>query len=454
MILEQYQLGCLSISSYLVGDETTGKAVVVDPQRDIQIYLDTAKEKGLTIEQVILTHFHADYVSGHLELAKATGAEICFGPTAEAEFEIRNLSDNERIVLGDTVLEIWATPGHTPESISILLFEHADDSAPMSLLSGDAIFVGDVGRPDLLASIGFTAEELGRQLYDSTRRLCTLPSDTRVYPNHGAGSSCGKQLGSAPFTTIGEELRTNYALQPMEPDEFVALVTEGQNAAPNYFLHDAITNRKHHGVFDENRVVDVLTIDAAKVLAEAGAVVVDTRSPEDFAAGHLSGAINVDLDGRFAEQTGMVVGGDSDIIVAGAKGSGQEAMVRLGRIGFDNVVGSIDDYVSELEANPENRVTGERISVGALPPAGEVQLIDVRNPGETSLGFIADAHLIPLGALPNRTSELDPKQPTVIYCATGGRSSIAASWLRTQGFGDVVDVRGGYEEWSKEPADA
>jgi glyoxylase-like metal-dependent hydrolase (beta-lactamase superfamily II)/rhodanese-related sulfurtransferase len=447
MIFEQYQLACLSLSSYLVGDESSGRAVVIDPQRDIAIYLDAAREADLTIEKVVLTHFHADYVSGHLELAAATGAEICFGPSAEADFPIRNLADGERIELGEVTIEAMATPGHTPESISLLVYEHATDQAPAAVCTGDTLFVGDVGRPDLLGAIGYTAEELGRQLYGSINRLKELPSTTKVYPGHGAGSACGKQLGSAPFTTIGDEMASNYALQPMEIDDFVAIVTEGQPAAPAYFLHDAITNRKAHAVFDENRELDRLDLAGAVERMANGAILVDTRGAEEFAAGHLHGAINVNLDGRFAEQVGAVVSGDADIIVAGRDESNREAMVRLGRIGFDRVVAEIVDYERQLADQPTLAAYAERLDPGELPPAGATQLVDVRNPGETSLGFIADAHLIPLAALPARARELDPNRPTVVYCAGGGRSAVAASWLRASGFRDVVDLRGGYDGW-------
>lgn len=447
MIFEQYQLACLSLSSYLVGDETTGRAVVIDPQRDIKLYLDEAESRGLSIEKVLLTHFHADYVSGHLELAEATGAEICFGPSAEADFPIKNLADGERIELGEVVVEALATPGHTPESTSYLLFERRSDASPVAVCTGDTLFVGDVGRPDLLGAIGFTAEDLGRQLYDSIGRLKKLPAETRIYPGHGAGSACGKQLGSAPFSTIGEEMASNYALQPMEVDDFVAIVTEGQPAAPAYFLHDAITNRTAHKVFDEKRELPQLDLAAAASRQNDGAIVIDTRDPETFAASHLSGAINVSLGGRFAEQAGSVVPSEVDIIVAGSEGSNREAMVRLGRIGFDRVVGAIEDYDQQLQTNPELVGHGRRIDQAELPPAGEVQVVDVRNPGETSLGIIADAHLIPLAALPDRARELDPNGPTVVYCASGGRSSVAASWLRAKGFSDVSDLRGGYEAW-------
>ena len=447
MIIEQHQLPCLSLSSYLVADEGTGRAVVIDPQRDISIYLESAREQGLSIEHVLLTHFHADYVSGHLELAAATGAEICFGEPAEADFPIRNLSDGERIDLGDVVIEAMSTPGHTPESFCYVAYEKGATS-PEAVFTGDTLFVGDVGRPDLLGAIGFTAEQLGAQLYDSLEKLTALPDDTTVYPGHGAGSACGKQLGSEPFTSIGDQKASNYALQPMERDEFIAMVTEGQPAAPGYFLHDAITNRREHGVFDESRELEQISADDAAARRAAGAVIIDTRDPEQFALGHIEGAINVDLGGRFAEQAGAVVKGDDEIVVCGADDGGREAMIRLGRIGFDQVVASIADHDTVVDGGGALVARTARIEPEAVASLGDVQLVDVRNPGETNLGVMPDAVVVPLGALPARVDELDPARPTVVYCAGGARSSVAASWLRTQGFGDVRDVRGGYQAWS------
>jgi glyoxylase-like metal-dependent hydrolase (beta-lactamase superfamily II)/rhodanese-related sulfurtransferase len=451
MIFEQYQLACLSLSSYLIGDENTGRAVVVDPQRDISNYLTDAETRGLTIEAVILTHFHADYVSGHLELAKATGAEICFGEVAEAEFPIRNLTDGERIDLGEVKIEAWATPGHTPESISLLVFEKGSDSAPFAVLTGDTLFVGDVGRPDLLSAIGYTADQLGRQLYGSVRRLADLPDQVRVYPGHGAGSACGKQLGSDPFTTIGTQKHENYALQEMTEDEFVAIVTEGQPAAPSYFLHDAVTNRSEHNVFDEDQKLPAMSIEQVLQAQEAGAVVVDTRLAAAFASGHLRGAVNVALDGRFAEQVGMMVAADTDVIVTGDPGTEAEARVRLGRIGFDRVLGYLADYEAVLMQRSELVVNPERIpatDLAGLDP-DQVQLLDVRNPNETDAGIIPGAIVIPLGALPREVDKLDTSRPVVVYCATGVRSSVASSWLRANGFKDVIDVMGGYQAWGE-----
>lgn len=449
MIVKQYQLPCLSLSSYFVGDETSGRAVVIDPQRDVSGYLSDALADGLEITHVLLTHFHADFVSGHLELAAATGAEICFGAPAEAEFPIRQLADGERIVLGEVAIEAVSTPGHTPESVTFALYERSTDVSPVAVFTGDTLFVDDVGRPDLLGAIGFTADELGRQLYDSVRRLAALPEEVIVYPGHGAGSACGKALGSEPFTTIGEQKRRNYALQPMTKDAFVALVTEGQPAAPAYFLHDAITNRRHHAVFEEHRSLPSLGIADVVAAQEAGSVVVDTRDPAAFAAGHFAGAVNVPLDGRFAEQAGMIVPADASVILVGDAGAEHEAMVRLGRIGFDRVAGYVPDYEAALLASPAWAEQSRRIAtadVAGLDPT--VRLIDVRNPGETANGMIPGAIAIPLGALPRRIDEVSKDSPVAVYCASGRRSSVAASYLRTQGYADVVDVIGGYDAWA------
>jgi glyoxylase-like metal-dependent hydrolase (beta-lactamase superfamily II)/rhodanese-related sulfurtransferase len=449
MLFEQYQLPCLSLSSYLIADDSTRRAVIVDPQRDISQYLAAADEHALEITHVLLTHFHADYVSGHLELAAATGAEIAMSAVAQAEFPLRGLADGERIVLGDVVVEAWQTPGHTPESATYLVYEHAADAAPSAVLTGDTLFVNDVGRPDLLGAIGFTAEQLGAQLYDSVHRLIALPDRVKVYPGHGAGSACGKQLGSEPFTTIGEQKAANYALQPMTKERFIDLVTEGQPAAPDYFLHDAITNRSAHDVFDESRPLVALSLTDAIAKQAEGYVVVDARDPLDFAMGHLRDAVNIPLDGRFAEQAGMVVPADADVVLACEPGKEREAMIRLGRIGFDRAGHHVEDYVGQLGSHPDLVVASDRILAAdvARLDRDAVQLLDVRNPGETAGGVIPGAIEIPLGALARRVDELDRTRAVVVYCASGVRSSVAASWLIAHGFGGVSDVIGGYEGW-------
>ena len=281
MHFAQYYLDCLSQASYLIGDESTGRAVVVDPRRDVSEYLADARARGFTIEAVINTHFHADFAAGHLEIAAATGAWIGYGRrAAEVEYPIRRLADHDRISLGEVTLEIRETPGHTPESVSILVYEHAADPVAYGVLTGDALFIGDVGRPDLLSSLGHQPGELGRMLYDSVQHtLMALPDEVRVFPAHGAGSACGKNLSTERQSTIGAQRLTNYACAPMGEDEFVALVTEGQPSAPGYFVFDAVLNRKRHGLLDVEHSARPLPLAEFGDRRARGAVVVDARDP-------------------------------------------------------------------------------------------------------------------------------------------------------------------------------
>jgi hydroxyacylglutathione hydrolase len=452
MKFTQYYLDCLSQASYLIGDESTGRAVVVDPRRDIDEYVRDAAAAGLTIELVIETHFHADFLSGHLELAAATGAEIGFSSVAKTEFPSRPLADGERISLGDVQLEIRHTPGHTPESISIVVWEHADDEVPYGVLTGDALFIGDVGRPDLLASLGFTRDELADQLYDSLHtKLLTLPDDTRVYPAHGAGSACGKNLSTETWSTIGDQRVENYALLAPDRQTFVDLVTEGQPPAPSYFVYDAVLNRQDRALLDEKAPLRALDLDEVTQLVANGATLLDGRTPEEFARGHLVGSVNVGLDGRYAEFAGSIVPSDVDIVLVVEPGFELEARNRLGRIGFDRVVGYLDDPLGAMAAAPERTQRGSRLTVREFDrrraELDDVQIVDIRNPGEVALGAVPEAAQIPVGQLPARMDELDPARPTVVYCAGGYRSSVAASLLRRDGFDDVSDLLGGFGAW-------
>jgi hydroxyacylglutathione hydrolase len=457
MVFTQYYIDCLSQASYLVGDTTTGQAVIVDPRRDVQEYLDDAAAAGLRIVGMINTHFHADFLSGHLELAQATGAWIGYGQVAKAEFETRPLADGERISLGDVTLEIMETPGHTPESISVLVYEHADDEVPYGVLTGDALFIGDVGRPDLLASIGFTSEQLGKQLFQSIQgKLMGLPNPVRVFPGHGAGSACGKNLSTELQSTIGEQRGVNYACRPMGEEEFIALVTAGQPAAPEYFVYDAILNRKQREVFDAE--ASARPLDDAEVTAALarGAAVLDTRDAPTFAAGHLPRALNVPADGRFAETAGMVLTGDQEIVLVAAPGRQDEVAVRLARIGFDKVTGYLPDPDATLLARPDDTARASRLTAvelsGVLTAAqgrpDAPVVLDVRNIGELEGGFIPGSVHIPLAELRRRIDEIPTGRPVVAYCAGGWRSSVAASLLRHNGFTDVSDLLGGYAAWN------
>ena len=454
MIFTQYYLDCLSQASYLIGDETTGRAVVVDPRRDIDEYVRDAADAGLTIELVIETHFHADFLSGHLELAEATGAVIAYSSLADTEFESRKLADGERIELGEVTLEVRHTPGHTPESISVVVWEHQGDDDPHAVLTGDTLFIGDVGRPDLLSSIGVTREELADQLYDSLHdKLLTLPDSTRVYPAHGAGSACGKNLSTDTWSTIGEQRRSNYALLAEDRQTFFDLVTEGQPPAPSYFVYDAVLNRQDRPLLDENEPPTGLDLETFDRLVADGAMIVDGRDPEDFARGHLAGSVNVGLNGRYAEFAGSVIPSDVDIVLVVPDGFETEARNRLARIGFDRVVGFLQFPTTVMADHPDRVERASRLSAVEFDERRDdvesLQLVDIRNPGEVEHGAIPGAISIPVGQLPNRLDELDASAPTVVYCAGGYRSSVAASVLRQAGFDDVSDILGGYGAWQE-----
>jgi len=452
MIFTQYYLDCLSQASYLIGDETTGRAVVVDPRRDIDEYVRDAEAAGLTIEMVIETHFHADFLSGHLELAAATGAEIGFSSVGETEFASRGLEDGERLMLGEVELEFLHTPGHTPESLSVVVYEHAGDEVPYGVLTGDTLFIGDVGRPDLLASIGFTRDELADHLYDSIHdKLLPLPDATRVFPAHGAGSACGKNLSTETVSTMGEQRQNNYALLAPDKQTFIDLVTEGQPPAPDYFVYDAILNRKTRDLLDETALPAALDLEAFEQLVADGAMIIDGRDPEEFALAHLRGSINVGLNGRYAEFAGSVVPTDVDIVLVVEDGFELEAKNRLARIGFDRVVGFLQHPLTVMAGHPDRVQRASRMTATEFEnrKAGitGLQLVDIRNPGEIALGTIAGAEVIPVGQLPGRLDELDPSAPTVVFCAGGYRSSVGASVLRQAGFVDVSDILGGYGAW-------
>ena len=452
MYFAQHYLDCLSHASYLIGDEASGQAVVVDPRRDVAEYLADAEKHSLTIVGVINTHFHADFLAGHLEMAAATGAWIGYGAEATTEYPSRALADGERIVLGDVVLEIMTTPGHTPESISVLVFERTHDEVPYGVLTGDALFIGDVGRPDLLASIGFTADQLGRQLYDSIQhKLMGLADDVRVFPAHGAGSACGKNLSTELQSTIGQQRLFNYACQPMDVEQFIAIVTAGQPAAPEYFVYDAILNRKNRDVLPADRQAPPLDTAAVASARAAGATVIDTRDDQEFAAGHLLGSINIPADGRFAETAGMVLQPADQVIVIAAPGGEQEVATRLARIGFDQTIGYVPNVEGALVALQGSVGRSSRLTPAQLadliagPDAPWV--LDVRNVGEYDQGGVPGAAHIPLAELGRRLSEVPSDRPIVAYCAGGWRSSVAASFLRRHGYSDVSDLAGGFAAW-------
>ncbi|KUI22163.1 sulfurtransferase [Mycobacterium sp. GA-1285] len=452
MIFEQYYIECLSHASYLIGDESTGRAIVVDPRRDITEYLADARSHGLTIEGVINTHFHADFVSGHLELVHATGAWIGFGEAAETDYPIRRLTDGEHVSLGDVDLEILSTPGHTWESISVLVRERAD-AEPTAVLTGDSLFIGDVGRPDLVNIGDGSVSDLARAMFHTIHdKLMRLPDHVKVLPAHGAGSSCGKNLSTEITSTIGEQRVSNPSVQPMSEDDFVSMLIHGQPAAPAYFAVDAAMNKRVHPLLQQQRMVSNMTPEQMRAALAAGVRVLDARGVDDFAAGHLRGSVNVGFDGRFAETAGMVAEVGEPIALITYPGEEQQAALRLARIGSDNVIGYLNvDRDGRFPAELQGLVQiVSRTTVSGLDEmlaAGAVTLIDIRNPGEREAGAISGSIHIPLAQLRNRMSEVPTDEPIVLHCAGGWRSSVAASLLRANGFRQVSDLMGGYHAW-------
>ena len=455
MLLKQFYLNCLAHASYILGDQASGIAAVVDPQRDIDQYLAFAEEHGLRIAHVFLTHFHADFVAGHLELRDRTGATIYLGSAAKAEFRFTPLHDGDIVDFGRVRLKALETPGHTAESISIAVYD-LDKSAtdPYAVLTGDTLFVGDVGRPDLRVALGWSAAELGGLLYESLRtKLLTLPDSSLVYPAHGAGSLCGKALGKETFSTIGEQRRVNYALQPMTKAAFVELVTADQPDAPAYFTYDAVLNSKERPTLDDalSRELTPLALDELLALQASGAQVLDTREPGEFASAHLSGSVNIALGGQYATWAGTVLSHERPIVIVADPGAESESALRLGRIGFDHVAGYLKDGMASLRDRPDLTVTTERLSAPVAAErlmAAEAPIaVDVRTPGERAEKRIEGSVHIPLSQLEQRWRELPTGRPLLVYCAAGYRSSIAASLLQRHGFAKVSEMAGGMTAW-------
>ena len=455
MIFKQFYLNCLAHASYLIGDEETRTATVVDPQRDIERYLEFAVENKLQIKHVILTHLHADFIAGHLELRDRAGATIYLGAKAQAEYRFTPLAEGSVIEFGRVRLKALETPGHTPESISMLVYDLDRSSVePYAVLTGDTLFIGDVGRPDLRASLGWSATDLGGLLYDSLQsKLLPLPDASLVYPAHGAGSLCGRAISKETVSTIGDQRRLNYALQPMSKKAFIELVTTDQPEAPPYFVYDAVLNSKERPTLDESleRNLKPLALDGVLELQKEGAQILDTRDADEFGAAHLAGSINIGLGGQYATWAGTMLNREHPIVIIAAPGRENESAVRLGRIGFDNVAGYLQNGLQSLEARPDLVVFIERLSpqfaadlfASNQPPLA----IDVRAPREREQRHIEGSLSMPLNHLARDLKALPRDRPLLVYCAGGYRSSIAASLLKASGFDSVCEIAGGLVAW-------
>ena len=455
MILKQHYLNCLAHASYLVGDEATGTALIIDPQRDVDQYLSECSELGLQVKYVILTHCHADFVAGHLELRKRAGAQICMGAQANAEFAFIPLKDGGVLELGSLRFTALETPGHTLESISVLLHDTSSNTErPHAVFTGDTLFIGDVGRPDLQASIGITAEELAGKLYDSLReKLMTLPDETLVYPAHGAGSLCGAKMSKETVSTIGEQRRTNYALQPMERREFVDLLTAEERESPAYFSYDAVLNTKEHATLDVTlqKALTPLSLDDVLALRDSDAQLLDTRDGADFARAHLAGSLNIGLGGQYATWVGSLLDRDRPIVVIAEPGYEEQSAMRLGRIGFDHIAGYLDQGIAALEARRELADGWDRLGPAelqelldsAVPPV----VIDVRTEREHAAKKIEGSVNLPLSRLGGSVAALDRERRYVVHCAGGYRSSIGASILQKEGIVNIAELAGGVAAW-------
>jgi len=455
VIFKQFYLPCLAHASYLIGDESTGMAAVVDPQRDTDQYLAFAAEHTLQIKRVILTHLHADFVAGHLELRDRVGAAIYLGAAAKAGYAFTPLRDGELVEFGNVRLKALETPGHTPESISILVYDlNVSDTRPHAVLTGDTLFIGDVGRPDLRAALGWSATELGSLLFDSLHnKLLALPDESLVYPAHGAGSLCGRAISKETVSTLGEQRRLNYALQPMSKEAFIQVVTADQPEAPPYFTYDAVLNSEERPTLDAAlaREMNPLTLDAVLGLKASGAQILDTRDPDEFGAAHLAGSINIGLGGQYATWAGTMLDRKHPIVIIAAPGREAESAIRLGRIGFDHVAGYLQNGLHSPESRPELIVKTERLSApfaaellsSSQPPL----VIDVRGPRERELKCIDRSVSIPLNRLVENLEKLPKNRSLLVYCAGGYRSSIAASLLQGSGFNSVREIAGGIAAW-------
>jgi len=434
MQFHQFYLACLAHASYLIGDG--GECAIVDPQRDVGHYIDAARERGLRIRYVIETHLHADFVSGHGELAERTGAEIVIGAKANAAFPHRAVRDGDALHVGAVELRAIETPGHTPESVSWLIVE---DGAPRKILTGDTLFIGDVGRPDLAGARGYTAEQMASMLYDSLHeKILALPDDVEVWPAHGAGSACGRNISKETSSTIGAQRKTNYALRPMPREEFVRLMTLDMPAAPAYFPRDAEINRRGARALND---IDVRRIAPSEI---GNAVILDVRDARAFGEGHLPGAINIGLGGQFASWCGTLLSFEQPlVIVAENNDRAREAVMRLARVGIENVAGIVD--IGEWNGALESLEQVEPRELAGM----NVAVVDVRGRGEYESGHVPGARNIPLNELAQRIGEIDRGARNAVICAGGYRSSMAASILARHGFAQLFNVAGGTASWVK-----
>ncbi len=444
MYIQQLYTNCLAEAAYYI--ESNGEAAIIDPIRETEPYMALAKQRGAKIKYIFETHFHADFVSGHIDLANKTGAEIVYGPLAETNYKIRNVKDNEELKVGDLTIRALHTPGHTPESTCFLLLDESYQE--YCIFTGDTLFVGDVGRPDLLDG-KMSKEELSGMMYDSlNNKIKNLPDEVIVYPAHGPGSSCGKNLGPEKQSTIGTEKQTNYALRDMTKDEFIKVLTEGLLPPPAYFFSDAMINKQGYTAIDEvmKKNMHPLTVDEFEIEVARGAVILDTRNPEVFEKGFIQGAVNIGLNGMFAIWAGTIMDISIPIVLVCDPGKEEEAVSRLARVGYEKVHGFLSggfeswtkegkpvDTISSIDAQE----FAKRVNAGG-------KVLDVRKISEAEAGYVKDATVIPLAELQENLESLNTETPLMVHCAGGYRSMVAASLLKRNGYNNITNVHGGW----------
>jgi glyoxylase-like metal-dependent hydrolase (beta-lactamase superfamily II)/rhodanese-related sulfurtransferase len=453
MYFKQFYLNCLAHASYLIG--SAGEAAVVDPQRDVDQYLDEAAAQNLKIKYIVETHLHADFVSGHRELAERSGAQIIFGAQAKATIPHRAVQDGEELTIGRVKLRILETPGHTPEGICVLVSDTEVSDQPQKVLTGDTLFIGDVGRPDLAGAKGYTPQLMAGMMYDSLHeKLLALDDAVEVFPAHGAGSMCGKNLSTETSSTIGDQRRFNYALQPMTKEQFIKLLTTDLPEAPAYFSKDAEINRTGAESLTGLPTAAALGTAGVSELAGLGLVILDVRSAADFGAGHVPGAINIGLGGQFASWAGSLIPMSSSIvIVADSNEKVAEAQLRLARVGLENINGYLAGGMEAWKEAGLGLDVVPQINVAELKELiatrTDLQIVDVRRPTEYESGHAPHAASAPLAKLRELlpTLNLNPKAPTAVICAGGYRSSAGTSIMQQAGFTNLMNVMGGTKAW-------
>lgn len=445
MYIEQLYTNCLAEAAYYI--ESEGEAAIIDPLRETEPYVKLAAARGAKIKYVFETHFHADFVSGHLDLSRLVNAPIIYGPQADAGYKVHNAKDGEVFTLGKIKIKTLHTPGHTPESTCYLLIDENDK--PHAVFTGDTLFVGDVGRPDLLDG-KMTKEELASMLYDSLNsKIKTLPDDVIVYPAHGPGSACGKNIGKETQSTIGVQKKFNYALKDMSREEFIAKVTDGILPPPQYFFEDARINKAGYDPIEEVIKANTkpLTPSQVKQAVRVGAIILDTRTADDFEKGFIPGAINIGLNGQFAVWVGTLIDITKNIVLVTEAGKEHESVLRLARVGYEKVIGYLEGGVAAWteELDTVTSITAEELKLRLE----STSILDVRKPGEWHAGHLKEASFVPLADFPENLTELDKDKSYIVHCGGGYRSMTAISIMKNHGFKNLINVYGGFGAMQK-----